>query len=35
VKRVVAKYLLAPRVTLSIVPLGKKELGITRKETVQ
>lgn len=35
VKRVVRKYLLAPRVTLSIVPLGKKELGITKKETIQ
>ena len=35
VKRVVRKYLLSPRVTLSIVPLGKKELGVTKKETVQ
>ncbi len=35
VKRVVRKYLLAPRVTLSIVPLGKKEMGITKKEHIQ
>ncbi len=35
VKRVVRKYLQAPRVTLSIVPLGKKELAVTKKETVQ
>ncbi|MEW5918435.1 MAG: insulinase family protein, partial [Gemmatimonadota bacterium] len=35
VKRVVRKYLQAPRVTLSVVPLGKKELAVTKKETVQ
>ncbi|MGQ0539890.1 MAG: M16 family metallopeptidase [Gemmatimonadaceae bacterium] len=35
VKRVVQKYLLEPRVTLSIVPLGRKEIGITKRETVQ
>lgn len=35
VKRVVARYLLAPRVTLSIVPQGKKELAATKKEAVQ
>lgn len=35
VKRVVAQYLLAPRVTLSIVPKGKTELAATRKEAVQ
>ena len=35
VKRVVRKYLQAPRVTLSIVPLGKKEMAVTKKETVQ
>jgi zinc protease len=35
VKRVVRKYLLQPRVTLSIVPLGKKEMGVTKRETVQ
>jgi zinc protease len=35
VKRVVRKYLQAPRVTLSVVPLGKKELAVKKKETVQ
>ncbi len=30
IKRVVAKYLIAPRVMLSIVPKGKKELAATR-----
>ncbi len=35
VKRVVSRYLLAPRVTLSIVPQGKKELAATKKEAVQ
>ncbi|MGQ0642093.1 MAG: M16 family metallopeptidase [Gemmatimonadaceae bacterium] len=35
VKRVVRKYLQAPRVTLSVVPLGKKEMAVTKKETVQ
>jgi zinc protease len=35
IKRVVARYLKAPRVTLSIVPQGKKELAATKKEAVQ
>ena len=35
VKRVVARYLTGARVTLSIVPQGKKELAVTRKGAVQ
>ncbi|MEO7966178.1 MAG: hypothetical protein ABIT38_19930, partial [Gemmatimonadaceae bacterium] len=35
IKRVVRRYLTAPRVTLSIVPQGKKELAATRREAVQ
>jgi zinc protease len=35
VKRAVSRYLLQPRVTLSVVPLGRKELGVTKKEVVQ
>ncbi|MEO7962593.1 MAG: pitrilysin family protein, partial [Gemmatimonadaceae bacterium] len=35
VKRVVTRYLTAPRVTLSIVPQGRKELAATKREAIQ